>query len=192
MSDTLNRWPLHGRTDLPEPFTWLREAFPRARWTGVALPQTASHWLQMHDGFRQAGDRMGQTVSAYRADRLDTRAFHDQLLPTLAGFLQHLDGHHNIETGHYFPQFRRMEPRIAAGIDLLDRDHDAVHAHLEALADRGNALHAAVRSGAVDAADRAARLAEALDAATPDLLRHLDDEEDIVIPVIALAGRGPA
>lgn len=186
--NTSDPWPLAERFDLPTDFVWLRETFPRERWTALALPQTAAHWLQMHAGFRQAGNHMGQVAAAYRAGTIDLRGFHDRLLPTLSNFLQHLDGHHNIETTHYFPQFRLIEPRVAAGIDLLDRDHEAVHAHLETLAERGNALHRAVRGNGPDAADHAARMADALDAANPPLLRHLDDEEDIVIPLIALRG----
>ena len=181
-------WPLAGRTGLPRDFVWLREAFPRSRWAETAIPQTARHWLQMHDGFRQAGTHINEVVAAHRDGTFDLRAFHDRLLPTLSNFLQHLDGHHKIETGHYFPQFRRIEPRISAGIDLLDRDHDAVHAHLETLADHGNALHRAVRASDATAPDHAARLADALDAATAPLLRHLDDEEDIIIPLIVLRG----
>ncbi len=181
-------WPLASRSALPAEFIWLRDAFPRDRWRAVSLPHSAAHWLQMHDGFRQASTHMGQVVGAYRHGTIDLRGFHDRLLPTLSNFLQHLDGHHNIETAHYFPQFRRIEPRVISGIDLLDRDHDAVHAHLEALADRGNALHRAVRSDAPDAADDAARMADTLDVANAPLLRHLDDEEDIVIPLIALRG----
>lgn len=188
MSDPTSLWPLADRTALPDDFVWLRDAFPRSRWGDAAVPQTATHWLAMHDGFRQASQHMDHISRAYRAGDVDLRAFHDRLLPTLARFLQHLDGHHNIETRHYFPIFRRIEPRIADGIDLLDRDHDAVHAQLETLADRGNALHHAARSGGPDAADAAARLADALDTAGPGLLRHLEDEEDIVIPLIALRG----
>ncbi len=185
---TTGGWPLGERTGLPSEFVWLREGFPRDRWTDVALPPVAAHWLQMHDGFRRAGALMDQLVAARRADRVGVRAFHDGLLPTLANFLQHLDGHHNIETGHYFPQFRRVEPRIAAGIDLLDRDHDAVHAHLEILAACGNAFHQAVRAGDAATADDAAQMADALTEASQPLLRHLDDEEDIVIPLMARHG----
>lgn len=188
MSDPKGLWPLADRTALPDDFVWLRDAFPRSRWAEAAVPQTATHWLGMHDGFRQASRHMDEVAGTYRAGDLDLRAFHDHLLPTLARFLQHLTGHHNIETSHYFPLFRRIEPRISEGIDLLDRDHDAVHALLEMLADCGNALHRAVRSSRAEAAYEAARLADALDTAGPGLLRHLEDEEDIVIPLIALRG----
>jgi len=182
---TAGPWPLKERTGLPAEFGWLRDTFPRDRWTGIALPPVAAHWLQMHDGFRQAGAQMDHLVAARGSDALDARGFHDRLLPTLATFLQHLDGHHSIETGHYFPLFRSLEPRIAAGVDLLDRDHDAVHANLEILAARGNAFHHAVRAGRAALSDHADRMAEALVAATPSLLRHLGDEEDIVIPLMA-------
>jgi hypothetical protein len=140
----------------------------------------------MHGGFRQRHAEMQAVTGQWRSGGLELRALHDRLLPILAGYLQHLDGHHTIESGHYFPQFRGVEPRIGAGLDLLDRDHDAVHAHLEALAAGGNALHAAVRSAAPEAGDAAHRLSDAIDAAAPPLLRHLDDEEDIVIPLISL------
>ena len=45
-----------------------------------------------------------------------------------------------------------------------------------------------MRAGDPTAADHAARMADALNAANPPLLRHLDDEEDIVIPLMALRG----
>lgn len=83
---------------------------------------------------------------------------------------------------------RKIEPRIAPGLDLLDRDHDAIHAHLETLFQSGMGFHQAVSGKARAAADQADRLADVLGIIAPPLLRHLDDEEDIVIPLIALHG----
>lgn len=178
---------LGSRPSLPSSMLWLRDGLPRDRWADAALPGTARHWLAMHAGFRRARDAMDAAVRDHREARIDVRALHARLIPTLGGFLQHLDGHHRVESGHYFPQFRRIEPRIEAGIDLLDRDHDAIHAELEALAARGGDFHRAVVVGR-PADDAAARLAEALDRAGPLLVRHLDDEEDIVIPLLARHG----
>lgn len=178
---------LAARQGLPDEMLYLRRALPRERWI-EGLPGTAAFWLQMHEGFRAHQRAMADAAARWRAGALDPRGAHDALLPTLQAFLQHLDGHHRIETGRYFPAFRTLEPRIEAGLDLLDRDHDAIHAHLQALYEAGLALHRAVASGAPDAADRVHRLAEALDHAGPPLLRHLEDEEDIVIPLMALRG----
>lgn len=178
---------LDRRAGLPAQMLYLREALPRERWPG-ALPPTADFWLRMHAHFRAEQAAMDQRVARWRAGELDARGAHDALLPLLQRFLQHLDGHHRIESGHYFPAFRRLEPAIAAGLELLDRDHHAIEAHLQGLFQAGVALHQAVRAGAPDAGDRVHRLAEALDAAGPPLARHLEDEEDIVIPLMALRG----
>ena len=127
---------------------------------------------------------MDALTTHWRSGSLALPDLHRQLIPTLQQFLQHLDGHHNIETHHYFPTMRRVEPRIGAGIDLLDRDHDVIHGHLDSLFQTGMAFHQGVAANAPDASDTAARLADALNAAGPSLSRHLDDEEDIVVPLI--------
>ena len=179
---------LASRVGLPSDCLYLREAFPRERWTTGGLHPTARRWLHMHGGFRAHQAEMGAMIEAWRAGAVDASTLHRALIPALQQFLQHLDGHHRIESGHYFPALRQLEPRIAAGIELLDRDHDAIHAHIEAMVRTGRALHEAVAGGATDAGDRVERLAEVLDLAGPQLARHLDDEEDIVIPLIALRG----
>jgi hypothetical protein len=179
---------LASRSGLPDDFLYLSEAFPRERWTLGGLHPTARRWLHMHGGFRAHQAEMGAMIGAWRADQIDVRTLHQALIPALQQFLQHLDGHHRIESGHYFPALQRLEPRIAAGIDLLDRDHDAIHAHIEAMVETGRALHHAAAGGAADAGDRVERLAEVLALAAPQLTRHLDDEEEIVIPLIALRG----
>ncbi|MGV9005248.1 MAG: hemerythrin domain-containing protein [Brevundimonas sp.] len=178
---------LADRTGLPADLLYLRQIFPRERWT-TALHPTAAHWLQMHAGFRDHQAHMAALTGRWRNGALDPTGLHRALIPALQAFLQHLDGHHRIETGHYFPAMRKMEPRIVPGLDLLDRDHDAIHAHLETLFHAGMGFHQAVGSGASDPADHADRLADILDHIAPPLLRHLDDEEDIIIPLIALRG----
>ncbi len=175
------------RPGLPPEMRYLVEGFPRDRWVRSELDQTAAFWLQMHDGFRDHQRHMDHLVDRWRADG-DVIALHQELIPALQGFLQHLDGHHRVESSHYFPALRAMEPRIDRGIDLLDRDHDAVHKTLEALFRDGMAFHQAVAGKAPDAADQAHRLGDRIAGAARPLLRHLDDEEDIIIPLIQLHG----
>jgi hypothetical protein len=175
------------RAGLPADMLWLREALPRDRWTG--LNQTAAFWMQMHDGFRRQKADMAAAIADWRAGG-DVRAFHSRILPILQAHLQHLDGHHRIESGHYFPQFRRAEPRIQSGLDLLDRDHEAVHAHLEAMFLAAREFHGRLQTGAPDPTSAADRLADAVLANAAPMLRHLEDEEDIVIPLIQRHGDG--
>ena len=182
---------LTSRAGLPPGFLYLRDAFPRERWTDP-LPETAAFWLQMHAGFGAQQAQMADAAARWRSGALDPHGLHAALLPTLQAFLQHLDGHHRVESGHYFPHFRRIEPRIQTGLDLLDRDHDAIHADLDALYHSGLAFHQAVAGHSPDAAGHAHRLADTLDITAPGLFRHLDDEEDIVIPLMALKGEPAA
>ena len=187
MSDTLDEaLALTSRGGLPVAFLYLRDEFPRDRWS-TTLDQTAAFWLQMHAGFRGHQAHMEALIGQWRANG-DAAALHRQLIPALQSFLQHLDGHHRIESGQYFPMMRRIEPRVGAGFDLLDRDHEAIHQTLEAMFRDGLAFHQAVTARAPDAADKAERLSDRIDGTARPLLRHLEDEEDIIIPLIQLRG----
>jgi iron-sulfur cluster repair protein YtfE (RIC family) len=174
------------RTGLPSGFRYLLDEYPRDRWMS-ALDETAAFWLQMHGSFRGHQAHMDGLVGQWRVTG-DLAGLHRSLIPALQSFLQHLDGHHRIESGQYFPMMRKIEPRVGAGIDLLDRDHDAIHETLEALFQGGLAFHQAVMGSAPDAADKAARLSDLIEQGARPLLRHLEDEEDIVIPLIQLRG----
>lgn len=177
---------LAARSGLPPVFRYLLDEYPRDRWTS-ALDETAAFWLQMHGSFRGHQAHMNGLVGQWRV-KGDLTALHRSLIPALQSFLQHLDGHHRIESGQYFPIMRKIEPKIGAGIDLLDRDHDAIHETLEVLYQDGLAFHRAVAGNAPDAADKAARLSDLIEHGARPLLRHLEDEEDIVIPLIQLRG----
>ena len=98
-------------------------------------------------------------------------------------FLGHLDGHHRIEDAVYFPRFRALDPRMERGFDLLEADHHAIHDALETTVASARGLLASLTGPNRDArvadthADHAAML-------TRLLLRHLADEEDLVIPAM--------
>ncbi len=164
--------------------------FPRARWADPDVAEMARFWLGVHEGFRRHHAHLGALIVPWREGRADLRTLHGRLIPAVQQFLQHLDMHHRIESHQYFPAFRDLDPRIAHGIDLLDRDHDVVHADLERLFGAASDFHRSVTGNGPDAADQAARLSDAIDAMGPRVLRHLDDEEEIVIPLVQLRGQG--
>ena len=87
--------------------------------------------------------------------------------------------HHHIEDDHYFPQFKRVFPRLARPVDLLDGDHRVLEESLDAMERHLNALSAERVDR--DAVGRALDDARELDCI---LGRHLADEEDIVIPAL--------
>ena len=79
---------------------------------------------------------------------------------------------------------------MQAGLDLLDRDHHAIHGLLDRLAGSANGLITALNAGDGAAVERSAaeRLAEMLAGTRTPLLRHLEDEEDIVVPLLTRHG----
>lgn len=176
---------LETRDGLPDDLRFLVAKYPREAWQSHAnVHGMAGMWLQRHDMFRELGGLLTSSIGDYREGRTDARGFASFFAPRLQFFLGQLDGHHNIEDHHYFPVFARVEPRLKRGFDILDSDHHLIHDALERNAETANAFLQAL-SGDGDAqrfaadayADENARLVAMLD-------RHLDDEEDLIIPLI--------
>jgi hypothetical protein len=144
----------------------------------------ATFWLQRHDMFRELGTMLVQSVGDYREEKLDAQAFANFFVPRIQFFLQQLHGHHQIEDMHYFPVFERAETRLSRGFRLLDEDHHVIHAALETNAGGANAFLQKLgqgRDAARFAADDYAGDTERLVAM---LLRHLEDEEDLIVPLV--------
>jgi iron-sulfur cluster repair protein YtfE (RIC family) len=98
--------------------------------------------------------------------------------------LWQLEEHHQVEDRHYFPVFRRLEPELAPGFAMLERDHEALHEALTVIVLRASAV---LTPGDGDDAAFRGDLERYLDAHRElgrGLLRHLDDEEDLVIPLL--------
>lgn len=173
------------RPGLPEDLRYLVEKYPRETWAGHAnVGGMAGFWLQRHDMFRELGTMLTGGIADYREGRQDAQGFARWFAPRLRFFLQHLEGHHQIEDLHYFPAFARAESRLKRGFEILDSDHHAIHEALERNAEAANVFLRALQESedrrrfAADAyADENARLVAML-------TRHLDDEEDLIIPLI--------
>ncbi|WP_425286828.1 hemerythrin domain-containing protein [Nitratireductor soli] len=185
MADLPDSLRIETRQGLPPDLRYLVEKYPRDTWQGHAnLGGMAQFWLQRHDMFRELGGLLQGSVTDYREGRLAPHDFAAWFAPRLRFFLQQLHGHHQIEDMHYFPVFAAAEERLKRGFDLLDADHHTIHDALERNAQTGSAFLQALgaardtRLFAADAyADENTKLLSML-------LRHLHDEEDLIIPLI--------
>lgn len=173
------------RSGLPPELTFLLDRYPRDDWQAHAnLGAMAQFWLKRHDMFRDLGQTLTSLVGDYREERADARKFANAFIPRLQFFLQELHGHHHIEDAHYFPVFAKAERRLKPGFDLLDSDHHVIHDALEANAEQANAFLSKLGSGRDAARFAADAYADNIDTLVPLLLRHLHDEEDLIIPLI--------
>ena len=169
----------------PEDLRVLIARFPREQWQGHSnLGEMARFWLSRHAMFRELAEMIGTIETQFREGRLPPAEFSRHLVPRLQFLLSQLDLHHQIEDLHYFPIFRAAEARLARGFDVLEGDHHAIHADMALTADTANALLRAI-AGEPQVLQRCGdAYAAASGALLKGLIRHLDDEEDLIVPLI--------
>lgn len=176
---------LDRRAGWPEDMRVLLERHPREVWRAHPnLGAVARFWLHRHALFRRLSASLTGAIDGFRAGERDPAAFRDWFAPRLDLFLGELDAHHRIEDAHYFPVFAAAEARLARGFEVLERDHATIHADLMLTAGHAALLLDALARDA-DAARRAADGHAAHNAAMlARLVRHLGDEEDLIVPLI--------
>jgi len=176
---------LASRTGWPEELRVLVAQFPRDQWEGHAnLGAMARFWLSRHDMFRELSATIEDTTGQFRNGLLPAAEFPRQMVPRLQFLLQQLNVHHQIEDLHYFPIFRAAEERLARGFDVLEGDHHAIHADMAATADAANALLRAMSGDSGTLGRCSDAYAKASGGLVKGLIRHLDDEEDLIVPLI--------
>jgi len=179
---------LSDRAGLPEALRVLLADYPRDGW--AAHPQfegLVAFWLSRHQMFRDLMGMIAADAEAAMDRRMGGRDYAMRLSRLGGGLIQNLHGHHQIEDHHYFPVLRQHDPRIAAGFDLLDADHHAMDGLLSGFADAANGAIRATDDPAV-LIDRAADLRACMADFRRMLGRHLEDEADLIVPVILQSG----
>jgi hypothetical protein len=173
------------RDGWPAELRLLIERYPRERWQGHAnLGEMARFWLSRHDMFRELGTTIEGITTRFREGQLPPAEFARYFAPRLQFFLEQLHVHHHIEDGHYFPIFRAAEKKLVRGFDVLEEDHAAIHADIGGAVEAANGLLRAL-GGDGDAQKRAGETYAAAGAVLlKSLRRHLDDEEDLIVPLI--------
>lgn len=176
---------LEHRAGLPDDLKLLLARYPRETWKGHAnLGDMAQFWLSRHAMFRELGTMLDQATGRYREGSVAPRAFASFFAPRLQFFLEQLHTHHHIEDHHYFPIFSAAEDKLARGFVLLEGDHEALARHIAGSIETANDF---LRNLEADA-DTLKRAGEAYarsgSTLLRGLLRHLDDEEDLIVPLI--------
>ena len=175
---------LASRTGLPDALRILLQDYPRDAW--AANPRfegLVRFWLDRHLMFRRMLAALRDDTQALLDGRIDPQAQAARLSRIGARLVGELEGHHQIEDGHYFPLLAAAEPRLVRGFDLLDADHHALDGVIGGFVQGANGLLSvwqddAARPGA------AGRFLTVLTDTDRLIDRHLVDEEDLIVPVI--------
>ncbi|TCT08398.1 hemerythrin HHE cation binding domain-containing protein [Tepidamorphus gemmatus] len=175
---------LDRRAGWPAEMRRLLDKYPRPWTDRPDLGQLSRFWLGRHDMFRELNTAMLQASQALKAGTVPPEAFRTWFQPRIRFFLGELHGHHMIEDQHYFPVLMRIEADLARGFTVLEADHEAIHEGLATLQSASNDLLNAL-AGPPDRRRFAAdAMSERLDGFLKSLVRHLDDEEDLIIPIL--------
>ena len=164
----------------------LLERHPRATWPRSASPSVA-FWLDVHERLRRDAAGLAAALDEYSHGRSSPAQLAVVAAPRLRGLVASMQGHHQIEDFHYFPAFRRAEPKLAPCFDQLAAAHASLGRSVDlALAALGELRRAAAHAGPEDPTPRLA--AERCVAASVELCRelerHLCDEENLVVPLL--------
>ncbi|WP_186386949.1 hemerythrin domain-containing protein [Stappia sp. TSB10P1A] len=188
MTDDLDR-----RQGLNEELLYLLRRHPREGWDDNAgLGDLARFWLSRHDAFRQLGGALSDALTRFREGEVEAMQFGGYFAPRLQHFLSELHHHHMIEDQHYFPVFAAAETRLKRGFDILENDHELIHERIGRVIASANGLLGLLEGGDSDRIRRAAdTYAADSDLLVTGLLRHLDDEEDLIVPLMIERGEGP-
>jgi len=171
------------RDGLPDALRVLLADLPRAGWeTHPGFGGLAQFWLERHLLFRRLMAALRMDAEAQLDDALAGDVFAARVNRLGGMLVGTLHEHHGVEDTVYFPQMQAMEPRLLRGFEILDRDHHALDAWLSRFGTAAALAISTPAPGAVGAFhDELLRFA-------PLLNRHLEDEEDLVVPVILRTG----
>lgn len=173
------------RNGWPDELRVLLARYPREQWDSHPnLGGMARFWLSRHAMFRELAVAIEDIAARFHAGTLPPAEFARHLVPRLQFMLDQLNVHHQIEDLHYFPIFRAADMRLTRGFDVLEGDHHHIHADMARTAETANALFHALQAGG-DALRRCSDDYAVTSAALlRGLVRHLDDEEDLIVPLI--------
>jgi hemerythrin-like domain-containing protein len=176
---------LTSRSGWPDDLRVLIARYPRDQWDAHAnLGEMARFWLSRHAMFRELSAAIEQIAAQFRSQVLPPADFARRFVPRLQFMLDQLNVHHQIEDLHYFPIFRVADTRLARGFDVLEGDHHHIHADMARTADNANALLQALQAD-MDTLSRCSdAYADSSGRLIKGLIRHLDDEEDLIVPLI--------
>jgi len=181
MTDLSDDLDLAKRDRIPEALLELLGAFPRDRWE--AHPNFAGlvqFWLERHLMFRKLGSLLREDAEAAVDGRIDPAQYKPRLARYGGMLVSQLHGHHQIEDHHYFPVLSGLEPTLLRGFGILDKDHHAMDGLLNRFTESANA----VLQDTGESGDFHSELLSFQHM----LNRHLEDEEDLIVPVILKHG----
>ena len=174
--------PRHPETRLQSDWLFLLEKLPPNQWYSSDYAYKTSGWLNVHTNIRKRQRILRQLSEEYLMGALNWDNYRSQVLQRIGTHVLKLHQHHSVEDHGFFPEFVSSYPQLKTGFEILERDH----VRLDALLDELQSLNDELVKAQQEDKALADRLHGNLITGSDFLSQHLTDEEDLVVPILAL------
>lgn len=172
-------------TDMPEEMRFLLDRYPRDTWAAhPGFKEKTRHWLGAHLMFRRVAERVRLDTEEVLNKDIGMDAYAGRLSYYGGNLVGNLHGHHGWEDRVYFPELSKADPRFDAGLELLEQDHSDLDAVLDDFVRQANRVIKLAELDEAQAYDEAHLVHETAQRIEAFLARHLNDEEDLAVPII--------
>ena len=159
--------------------------YPRDAWdTYPGFPAKTRGWLGAHRMFRYLAALAERVTEGFLDGSIAPEEFAADLSYYGDALVRNLHGHHHWEDRSYFPELAKADPRFKAGLDVLEQDHQHLNQLLDDFTQKSNRVIKLIQLDEVQARQEAGDLAPICEKLVSLLNRHLDDEENLAVPII--------
>ena len=180
----LNEFPIR-KTDMPADMRALLTDYPRDSWEAhPGFKDKTRHWLGAHQMFRHLGETLRTETEGYLEGSCAADEYAAQLSYYGNALVRNLHGHHRWEDSSYFPELSTADPRFDSGLVILEKDHEAMNIVLDEFTKAANRVIKLVQLDEKQAREDSSKLHSLTETIENFLKRHLNDEEELAIPII--------
>jgi iron-sulfur cluster repair protein YtfE (RIC family) len=173
------------REGLPEDMQILLLDYPREAWPDHPhFARSIQNWMGAHSMFRKLSNLTRTTTEAYLEKTCSPDQFSDRLGYYGDLLVRNLHGHHSWEDRSFFPELSRADRRFDAGLETLENDHALLGVTLDNLTRSANRAIKLIQLDEKQAREETAKVHQHTLDIEALLQRHLNDEEDLVVPII--------
>lgn len=173
------------RTGLPKDMQVLLRDYPRDAWPDHPnFARSIQNWMGAHDMFRNLSELNQKETELYLTKSRDPQEFAGRLSFYGDLLVRNLHGHHTWEDRDYFPELQAADPRFAHGLDMLEGDHLQMDEVLDGFTRQANRVVQLIQLDEAQAREEANILHDTCGDIRAFLSRHLEDEEDLIVPIL--------
>ncbi len=181
----MTQYDITTRAGLPDELQTLLRDLPRDGWQAHPhFAQSIQNWMGAHQMFRQLGDIIQTDTEAYLNKDADPSNYVGRLGHFGNLLVRNLHGHHGWEDHSFFPELEAADPRFSAGLEMLEKDHEALDSLLDRFTRQGNRVVQMFDLDRSQVHEEAGPMHEITAQIGQFLQRHLTDEEDLAVPIL--------